>query len=203
MNNASHPEHSAKSAPERIYAYCTMESPVGLLKLVASETGMVAILWENDDPKRVRLGTLGSLREESRHPVLLEAQRQLNGYFSGKVDRFHIALDFHGTEFQKKVWKALIEIPFGETRSYSEIARQIGRPGAARAVGAANGRNPVSIIAPCHRVIGANGQLTGFAGGLAAKSLLLKLEAQGRDRQRRREQQSRQGSARQSSAAAL
>jgi len=88
-----------------------------------------------------------------------------------------LPLDFHGTEFQKRVWAALLTIPFGETRSYGEIARALGKPSAMRAVGAANGRNPISIIAPCHRVIGANGQLTGFAGGLKAKAYLLALEA--------------------------
>jgi methylated-DNA-[protein]-cysteine S-methyltransferase len=88
-----------------------------------------------------------------------------------------VPLDFKGTEFQKSVWKALLTIPFGETRSYGEIARQIGRPTAFRAVGAANGRNPISIIAPCHRVIGSNGALTGFAGGLAAKERLLGIES--------------------------
>ena len=86
-------------------------------------------------------------------------------------------LDFVGTDFQKKVWKALTTIPFGETRSYGQIAQQIGNPKAVRAVGAANGKNPISIIAPCHRVIGANGQLTGFAGGLEVKALLLGLES--------------------------
>jgi methylated-DNA-[protein]-cysteine S-methyltransferase len=97
-------------------------------------------------------------------------------YFAGTRNRFDLELDFTGTEFQKKVWQALLTIPFGETRSYSQIAEQIGSPSAVRAVGAANGRNPISIIAPCHRVIGASGKLTGFAGGLEAKELLLTLE---------------------------
>ena len=96
--------------------------------------------------------------------------------FRRQVAAFHLPLDFKGTEFQKSVWSALLSIPFGETRSYGEIARQIGRPTALRAVGAANGRNPISIIAPCHRVVGANGDLTGFAGGLATKEQLLRLE---------------------------
>ena len=105
------------------------------------------------------------------------AVRQLKDYFAGKRQTFALDLDFDGTPFQKKVWNALLTIPFGETRSYAEIARKIGKPKAVRAVGAANGRNPISIMAPCHRVIGKNGQLTGFAGGLEAKALLLRLES--------------------------
>ena len=155
------------------YAYTTMPSPVGELKLVASDTGLVAILWENDAPDRVRLG---AMTEQPDHPVLIETERQLGAYFAGTLKAFTVPLDFQGTDFQKSVWAALRTIPFGETRSYGEIARQVGRPTAFRAVGAANGRNPISIIAPCHRVIGSNGALTGFAGGLAAKELLLGLE---------------------------
>jgi methylated-DNA-[protein]-cysteine S-methyltransferase len=108
--------------------------------------------------------------------MLLEAERQLNDYFSGKRKSFTLKLDFKGTEFQKKVWEALLTIPFGETRSYGQIAKQIKKPAAVRAVGAANGKNPISIIAPCHRVIGSRGKLTGFAGGLEAKAFLLSLE---------------------------
>jgi len=154
-------------------AYKTMRSPVGELTLVATGRGLAAILWENDDPARVRVkpGVL-----DKRHPVLCEAERQLKDYFAGKRKTFALALDFDGTAFQKKVWNALLTIPFGETRTYTEIARAIGKPRAVRAVGAANGRNPISIVAPCHRVIGANGTLTGFAGGLKAKAALLRLE---------------------------
>ncbi|RYD65796.1 MAG: methylated-DNA--[protein]-cysteine S-methyltransferase, partial [Sphingomonadales bacterium] len=117
-----------------------------------------------------------ALADATDHPVLVETERQIAEYFAGKRSAFTVPLDFRGTDFQKSVWAALLTIPFGETRSYGEIARQIGRPSASRAVGAANGRNPISIIAPCHRVIGSNGALTGFAGGLAAKELLLALE---------------------------
>ncbi|MBP6507514.1 MAG: methylated-DNA--[protein]-cysteine S-methyltransferase [Opitutaceae bacterium] len=154
--------------------YKTMKSPVGGLKLVANDSGLAAILWENDDPKRVRLA---EPEEAPRHPVLVEAERQLRDYFAGKRKAFSLKLAFAGTEFQRKVWTALTQIPFGETRSYAQIARQIGHPKAVRAVGAANGRNPLSIVAPCHRVIGANGKLTGFAGGLETKAFLLRLEA--------------------------
>jgi methylated-DNA-[protein]-cysteine S-methyltransferase len=156
-----------------MYSYKVIDSPVGELKLVASDQGLGAILWENEDPKRVRLGPLS---EDPDNPILLETERQLAKYFAGKLKAFTVPLDFKGTEFQKSVWTALLTIPFGETRSYGEIARQIGKPTAVRAVGAANGRNPISIIAPCHRVIGSTGALTGYAGGLAAKERLLGIE---------------------------
>lgn len=152
----------------------TTKTPVGRLMLVATDRGLAAILWENDDPKRVRLSPLV---EDNRHPVLLETERQLAGYFSGKLERFTVPFDPVGTTFQREVWDALSTIPFGETRSYAQIAEQIGRPKAVRAVGAANGKNPLSIVVPCHRVIGSNGKLTGFAGGLEIKSRLLALEA--------------------------
>jgi methylated-DNA-[protein]-cysteine S-methyltransferase len=151
----------------------TIWSPVGELTLVADDRGLAAILWENDRPDRVRLGTL---EENADHPVLVETERQLGEYFAGERRAFDVPLSFAGTDFQKRVWAALLAIPFGETRSYGEIADQLGAPGASRAVGAANGRNPISIIAPCHRVVGSNGKLTGFAGGLEAKAFLLDLE---------------------------
>lgn len=155
------------------YSYKIMKSPVGALKLVASDKGLSAILWENDKPDRVRLGVLS---EDENHPVLVQTEHQLTDYFSGKRKSFTVDLDFTGTEFQKKVWHALLAIPYGESRSYGQIAQSIGSPKAVRAVGAANGKNPISIIAPCHRVIGANGALTGFAGGLEIKAFLLALE---------------------------
>ena len=155
------------------YVYKTMTSPVGILKLVADDKNLVGLLWEKDNPKRV---PLNPVMEEKDHPVLLEAERQLNNYFTGKLKEFSLALNFVGTEFQKKVWKALLTIPYGETRSYGQIAEQIGNPKAVRAVGAANGKNPIAIIAPCHRVIGSNGKLTGFAGGLENKACLLEIE---------------------------
>jgi methylated-DNA-[protein]-cysteine S-methyltransferase len=158
------------------YVSRTVASPVGLLKLVASDAGLAAVLWENDDPRRVRLG---SIVRGAAHPILVEAERQLAAYFKGRLKRFNIPLDFKGTKFQKIVWAALLTIPFGETRSYGQIACQISRLTAARSVGAANGRNPISIIAPCHRVVGASGALTGFAGGLDAKRYLLDFEASG------------------------
>ena len=155
------------------YAHKTVKTPVGLLKLVASDKGLAAILWENDDPKRVRLD---HGLEDKKHKVLVEAERQLLEYFAGTRDAFSLPLDFSGTPFQKKVWAALCRIPFGETRSYADIAKEVGSPKAVRAVGSANGKNPISIVAPCHRVIGKNGKLTGFAGGLEVKGFLLGLE---------------------------
>lgn len=158
---------------QKRYVYKMVDSPVGRLKLVATDEGLAAILWEQDRPRRVRL-SIGP--EDNAHPVLIETERQLVEYFAGRRTEFALKLDLAGTVFQRKVWNALLTIPFGETRSYGQIARQIGSPAAVRAVGAANGRNPVSIIAPCHRVIGATGKLTGFAGGLDAKAHLLALE---------------------------
>jgi methylated-DNA-[protein]-cysteine S-methyltransferase len=155
------------------YSYKYIASPVGKLKLVASETGLIAILWENDNPRRV---PLKDMVEDNEQHILVETERQLKEYFAGERDEFSIPLEMRGTAFQKDVWRALQAIPFGKTLSYGEIAKQLGRPTASRAVGAANGRNPISIIVPCHRVIGSSGKLTGFAGGLDAKAHLLNLE---------------------------
>ena len=155
-------------------AFMEMPSPVGILKLVATENALVAVLWENENPKRVRLA---ELIEQVHHPILLETQKQLREYFAGTRQQFDLPLDFEGTVFQKKVWQALLSIPFGETRSYRDIAEQVGNIKAVRAVGAANGKNPISIIAPCHRVVGVNGKLVGFAGGLNNKEILLRLES--------------------------
>jgi methylated-DNA-[protein]-cysteine S-methyltransferase len=157
------------------YLYKTMRSPVGRLTLVASERGLAAVLWEDDDPSRVRLA---ALKEAANQPLLVRAQQQLEQYFAGKRRKFTVELDPAGTAFQTRVWNALRTIPYGKTRSYAQIAAQIGSHKAVRAVGAANGANPLSIIVPCHRVIGANGKLTGFAGGLEVKARLLALEGQ-------------------------
>ena len=153
--------------------YKVIDSPVGKLKLIANDKGLVAILWENDKPSRVRLG---EMVEDQEHPILAETEHQLGDYFAGKRKTFSVPLEMRGTVFQKSVWNALRAIPFGETRSYGQLARQLGNPTATRAVGAANGRNPISILVPCHRVIGSSGKLTGFAGGLKTKARLLDLE---------------------------
>ena len=154
-------------------AYMYMESPVGALKLVAHDQALVAVMWDNEDHKRVRLA---ELIENIQHPMLLKVKQQLEQYFAGQRQQFNLPLDFQGTDFQQQVWRALLTIPYGETRSYKDIALQIGNEKAVRAVGAANGRNPISIIAPCHRVIGSGGALVGFAGGLDKKQILLSLE---------------------------
>jgi methylated-DNA-[protein]-cysteine S-methyltransferase len=155
------------------YFYKIMKSPIGELKLVGSESGLAAILWHLDRPHRMRLNIVA---EDKKQPLLVKAERQLNEYFKGKRKKFDLKLDFAGTDFQNKVWQALLSIPFGETRSYGQIAKLLGNAKAMRAVGAANGRNPIPIIAPCHRVIGSSGKLTGFAGGMKMKAHLLELE---------------------------
>ncbi|RYZ48861.1 MAG: methylated-DNA--[protein]-cysteine S-methyltransferase [Proteobacteria bacterium] len=160
--------------PDKTYVFKQMQSPVGELTLIASDIGLAAILWENDDPMRVRLSPLAKA-ESNAH--LDTAIKQLEEYFTGKRKSFELKLDFKGTDFQKEVWEILLRIPYGETTTYGAIAKEIKRPKASRAVGAANGKNPISIVAACHRVIGASGALTGFAGGLETKAFLLGLEA--------------------------
>lgn len=155
------------------YIFKRMPSPVGTLTLVAGDRGLAAILWENDRAGRVPVELD---REDPAHPVLRNTTQQLEEYFAGQRTTFDLPLAPAGTVFQQDVWRTLNAIPFGETRSYTDIARAIGRPRAVRAVGAANGKNPISIVTPCHRVIGSNGALTGFAGGLEIKAQLLALE---------------------------
>ncbi|MPZ78711.1 MAG: methylated-DNA--[protein]-cysteine S-methyltransferase [Deltaproteobacteria bacterium] len=155
-------------------SYKEMKSPVGKLKLVASANALLAVLWEQERPNRVKLATL---KLDPQQPILIETERQLREYFAGTRNEFDLPLEPAGSEFQKKVWRALREIPFGQTRSYLDLAKSVGSAKAVRAVGAANGKNPLSIVVPCHRVVGANGALTGFAGGLEVKAKLLALEA--------------------------
>jgi methylated-DNA-[protein]-cysteine S-methyltransferase len=139
-----------------------------ILRLVASDSGLRTIEFE---PWRPLQGC-----GRGTHPVAVETVHQLRAYFAGKLRRFELPLDLHGTEFQLRVWRELEAIPFGETRSYSQIATAIGAPRAVRAVGAANGANPIPIVVPCHRVIGAAGTLVGYGGGLPLKKRLLELE---------------------------
>ena len=138
------------------------------LRLVASATGIRAIEF---DPRPV-----SECQRNDRNPLLMEAARQLRAYFAGGLREFSLPLDTQGTDFQKRVWGQVAVIPYGETRSYLQIATAIGSPRAVRAVGAANGANPVPIVVPCHRVIGAKGKLVGYGGGLAMKRRLLELE---------------------------
>lgn len=147
----------------------TYDSPVGVLTLAASEDGLRAVLWPDERAGRVRLGDTAV----GRNAVMDRAAEQLDEYFAGTRRSFDLALDPVGTEFQRSVWRSLTEIGFGETSSYAKQAAALGRPTAVRAVASANGRNPLSIVVPCHRVVGADGSLTGFAGGLGAKAFLL------------------------------
>ena len=148
-----------------------MDSPVGPLLLVATAAGLTHVLFGAGRQTEAAGEDCAASRR-----VLDRAAKQLGEYFAGRRRDFDLPLAPSGTEFQMSVWRGLREIPFGETRSYGEIARRIRRPKAVRAVGAANGANPISIIGPCHRVIGADGSLTGFGGGLPAKKALLRLE---------------------------
>ena len=154
-------------------SYTHMDSAVGRLTLVADETSLIAVLWPNETATRIKLD---AMLKDRHHPILREAERQLTEYFQGERTTFHLPLQFRGTAFQKRVWQQLLLIPYGETRSYIHLARAMGNGFASRAVGSANSKNPLSIIVPCHRVIGASGKLTGFAGGLETKAALLKLE---------------------------
>ena len=141
-----------------------LESPIGPLTLTEEDGALI----------RLDFGKKGQAGPET--PLLAEARNQLEQYFSGSLRRFTLPLQPKGTPFQQKVWAALLQIPWGETRTYCQVAAMIGQPKACRAVGMANNRNPLPIFIPCHRVIGANGQLTGYAGGLPAKERLLSLE---------------------------
>lgn len=154
------------------------ESPVGALSLVASERGLRAILWPQDSTEaqinRVRLGK----QAHRSTPVLDDTERQLDEYFGGTRMVFDLMFDLQGTDFQREVWLSLADVSFGKTRTYGEQAERLGRPTATRAVASANGKNPLSIVLPCHRIVGANGSLTGFAGGLQNKAHLLDHELQ-------------------------
>ena len=147
----------------------SIPSPVGTLTAVATDAGLRAVLWPGDE----RVGFDPEPVESVDHPVLDAVAEQLAQYFAGDRVDFDVPLDLRGTDFQLAVWQALAEIPFGQTSTYGDQAERIGRPKAARAVGAANGQNPVSIVLPCHRIVGKDGSLTGFGGGLDTKRFLL------------------------------
>jgi methylated-DNA-[protein]-cysteine S-methyltransferase len=150
-----------------------MESEIGPLYLVASAKGLKGVFWE--EKKGVEM--LPSLKHSSTEArILASAVAQLNEYFAGKRKKFELDFDVEGTEFQKKVWAKLLEIPYGKTFSYSELARSLKNDQAVRAVGTANGKNPLCVVIPCHRVIALHGGLGGYSGGLARKEKLLKLE---------------------------
>jgi methylated-DNA-[protein]-cysteine S-methyltransferase len=166
----SHTELPSPPSTEA-FRYTTIDSPIGELLLLGDDRRLrglymqggrkparVAAAWERD--RSAFAGTIAQLQE----------------YFDGRRTTFDVPLDMHGTPFERRVWQALQDIPYGETTSYGVIAQRVGQPSAARAVGLANGRNPIAVIVPCHRVIGANGTLTGYGGGLERKQLLLELE---------------------------
>ena len=152
-----------------------VDSPIGPLTLVAEE-GRLAGLYMELERHRPEAEVLGVPADVDADPVLAKAADQLQAYFDGKLTSFDLPLTMAGSGFQRAVWAGLQAIPYGQTISYGELARRIGQPSASRAVGLANGRNPVAIVVPCHRVIGANGALTGYGGGLDRKRYLLGLE---------------------------
>ena len=162
-----------------MYQTVTMDTPVGELRLIAGERGLRAVLWGAEDVARIASIDEAELVDGS-NAVLEQALTQLEEYFAGTRREFDLPLDPQGTPFQQSVWMVLRTIPYGRTISYGQQAGQLGDPNKARAVGAANGKNPLSIVVPCHRVIGSGGQLTGFAAGLDVKSWLLDHERQPR-----------------------
>jgi len=154
--------------------YDFYDSPQGQMLLVADGAGLCGVYFRG---QKYYPQVASPLRRDARHPPLRQAKRELSEYFAGKRKRFEVALAAEGTPFQHAVWKAIAGVGFGQTITYTELARRAGYPGSARAAGAATGRNPIGVIVPCHRIIGADGSLTGYAGGLAIKRALLALEA--------------------------
>jgi methylated-DNA-[protein]-cysteine S-methyltransferase len=157
--------------------YDVYDSPQGRMLLVASAAGLSGAYFDGQKylPKQA-----DGWKRSSEHAPLARAKQQLEAYFAGRLRRFELPLDPDGTPFQRAVWTAISSVLFGETISYGELARRAGRAGSARAAGAATGRNPIGIIVPCHRIVGSNGSLTGYAGGLERKQALLALESSGR-----------------------
>jgi methylated-DNA-[protein]-cysteine S-methyltransferase len=157
-----------------MHYYDLYESPHGRMLLVANDEGLSGVYFDGQkylpkvDPE---------WRRDARHALLRQAKRELAEYFGGERERFETALAPEGTPFQRSVWKAISKVGFGKTITYAELARRAGYPGSARAAGAATGRNPISIIVPCHRIVGSDGSLTGYAGGLDRKRALLALES--------------------------
>jgi methylated-DNA-[protein]-cysteine S-methyltransferase len=152
----------------------TVKAPFGTLTVVASDKGVRFCMFANDAHPKSFDGL--SIRDDPKHPMVKKAIDQLREYFAGTRKKFDLKLDLQGTEFQVDAWRSLAKVPYGKTASYAEQATSIGRPKAVRAIGGANGRNPVVVILPCHRIIGADGSLTGFGGGLPVKVWLLEHE---------------------------
>ncbi len=158
--------------------YDEMNSPVGNLTIITSSQGLHAILWDTDRKSQTFEKTMKSLNQSKHEKTMVKTQKQLTEYFQGKRKIFDLPLVLRGTDFQIKTWQQLLKIPYATTISYAEQAEKIGDRNKARAVGMANGRNPISIVVPCHRVVGSNGHLVGFGGGLEKKAYLLQLEQQ-------------------------
>ena len=156
-----------------MHYYDYYESPHGRMLLVANDKSLTGVYFIG---QKYRPSIETEWRKDERHAPLCQAKRELAEYFEGRRTRFTVKVSPHGTPFQRAVWNAIAGVGFGKTIPYAELARRAGRPGSARAVGAATGRNPVGIIVPCHRIVGSNGALTGYAGGLAKKRALLALE---------------------------
>ena len=156
------------------YSHGLLVTPLGEMHAFASDRGLRALIFDGGDS--AAYGVQGEVREDGGHAVIRSCAAQLESYFDGGRRSFDLRLDAAGTEFQAQAWRALRQIPYGQTWSYAQQAASFGRPSAARAVGAANARNPLMIVTPCHRVIGARGAISGFAGGVARKQALLNLE---------------------------
>jgi methylated-DNA-[protein]-cysteine S-methyltransferase len=170
--------YATDSILQRCTAQCRLASPLGTLLLARTDDGLAGAWFDRQKHHPAEI----TAPERADDPLLGEAARQLRAYFAGESDTFAVALDLQGTAFQRAVWKELLRIAPGATCSYGDIARRLGLPSASRAVGAAVGSNPVSIIVPCHRVVGSTGALTGYAGGLDRKVSLLRIEAERRAR---------------------
>lgn len=158
--------------------YDFYDSPLGQILLVANDVAVTGLHFVGE---KYYPGVAADWQKKPGATMLVRARKQLDEYFAGKRKAFDLPVDPAGTPFQRVVWRALQKIPYGTTLNYGALAGRIGQPTASRAVGAANGRNPISIVIPCHRVIGANGDLTGYAGGMERKAALLRLEAEGTD----------------------
>ena len=161
--------------------YDEINSLVGKLTLITSTEGLHAILWDNDRKNIACEKFISSLRKSNNEKTIVQTKKQLTEYFQGKRKIFNLPLVIKGTDFQIQAWQQLLKIPYSKTISYAEQAAKIGHKNKARAVGMANGLNPISIVIPCHRVIGSNGHLVGFGGGIDKKAFLLSLEANNND----------------------
>ena len=173
MGRVHRPVKNKKSDNKENYWHKKIKTPIGVLDLVANDKSLVVVQMKKHSHDH--MASL-ELKNGDDHKILKAAEKQLKEYFAGKRKIFDLPLEFNGTDFQKQVWNELQKIPYGKHITYGVQAAQIGRPKAVRAVGVCNGKNPISIIVPCHRVIGASGGLTGYAGGLSVKQYLLKLE---------------------------